>query len=38
VGGWKDVEELNYEEHWSRFDDVFDRVLGGVEIAEPLRS
>ncbi|KAL3816621.1 hypothetical protein ACHAXA_004803 [Cyclostephanos tholiformis] len=38
VCGWKDVAELNDDEHWSRFDDVFDEVLGGVKIAEPLRS
>ncbi len=37
VCGWKDVTELNDEEHWSRFDGVFDEVLGGVKIAEPLR-
>ncbi len=28
VGGWRDVGELNDEEHWLRFNDVFDRVLG----------
>ena len=26
--GWRDVGELNDKEHWLRFNDVFDRVLG----------
>ncbi|KAL3778182.1 hypothetical protein ACHAW5_004029 [Stephanodiscus triporus] len=38
IGGWKDVTELNDEEHWSALDRVFDDMLGGVKIAEPLRS
>ena len=34
-GGWRDVRELNNKEHWPRFNNVFDRVLGGgVEIAQ----
>ena len=29
VGGWRDVRDLNNKEHWSRFNNVFDWVLGG---------
>ena len=33
-GGWRGVGELNNKEHWLRFNNVFNRVLGGVEIAQ----
>ena len=34
MGGWRDIKELNNKEHWSRFYNVFNWVLGGVEIAQ----
>ncbi len=38
-GRWRDVRELNNKEHWSRFNDVFDWVLGGEDCAtRPLLS
>ncbi|KAL7551537.1 hypothetical protein ACHAWF_014728, partial [Thalassiosira exigua] len=36
AGGWRDVEELT-DEHWEKFDDAFDKVLGDVDIAQPMR-
>ena len=35
--GWKDVQELRDEYEWREFDAVFQKVLGDVEIAQPMR-
>lgn len=34
VGDWQNYLD---EERWTKFDEVFDHVLGGLDIAEPLR-
>lgn len=38
IGGWKDITDLNDEEHWIKFDKTFESVLGEIKIAQPMRE
>jgi len=35
ICGWKDVADLE-DERWAEFDRIFDNVLGGLEMTEPM--
>ncbi|KAL7539733.1 hypothetical protein ACHAXR_009556 [Thalassiosira sp. AJA248-18] len=37
ICGWKDASDLNDDDHWSVFDGIFNNVLAGVDMAEPMR-